>query len=249
MRIKLICHTPTACLLVLVSLGAGRAGAAVITFGAAQQITGDSDILTNGTTDRAYLFAANSGPPDTINGVTFTEFDSNGGNPNGDTSTFTNGLTGVFGSGNPPYSNLSQAYQILLSSAHYNGSTGTPASITLNNLTVGDDYEIQVFVNDSRDIGGIRSESISGSPYLEFNTTGSDGGLGEYVTGTFTADSTSQTLTFTPASDNFSVAQVNGLQLRNLSAVPEPSSLVLLGVGAITGLGYARARRRVKAVA
>lgn len=215
---------------------AGDARAGLITWGTAQQITGDADVSTNGVSDRAYLFAGASGPTATINGVTFSEFSDQAT----DTTTFTGSANGAFGSSNPPYSSLSTEYKSVLANGFFNLVTGTDATLTLNNLTVGTPYEIQVWVNDSR--GFDRSETVSGSPTLVFNTTLSDGGLGQFVIGTFVADASSQLLTFSPATDS-SVAQINGLQLRSIAAVPEPSSLVILGSGGLGLLAYGRRRR------
>lgn len=115
-------------------------------------------------------------------------------------------------------------YNTLLGYGAY--SNGTAASFTANGngskpLTIGAVYLIQFWVSDARNLGGsTRSETISGSSALLFPATG---GMGQYVTGSFTADATTQTFDL---SANAS-AQVNLVQIR---AIPEPSALMVSGL-------------------
>lgn len=200
------------------------ARASDIAWGPPQQITGDADVSTNGTLDRAYLFAGAPGPPATVNGVTFHEFVQQ----NTDTSTFQTSVNGALGSANPPYSNTSIAYRSLLSNATYNFNAA-PATLTLNTLTPGAEYEVQIWVNDSR--ASTRTETVSGAPTLDYNTTNTHGGLGQYILGRFVADSTgSQPLTFTPGAS--SVVQLNALQLRRLAPVAFLTGSVLIATDA-----------------
>ncbi len=216
---------------------AGDARAGLIAWSSPRQISGDADVLTNGTADRAYVFG---GGGDTINGVAFTNF----ANQAGDTSNITGTASeGTFGAGN---GSLGGPYRDLVSNSIY-GSIGT---FTLNGLTAGASYEVEVWVNDSRGGGEqTRSETISGSPTLQFNTAQAEGGLGQYLVGTFVADaSRSQTLAFAPVVGG--VVQLNGLQLRDLStaaAVPEPSSLCLCAIGGLAASVLAASRRRPRA--
>ncbi len=205
---------------------ANHTRAASITWGAPQQISGDSDVMTNGTLDRAYGLGSSG---DTVNGVTF-------GSILPTDSTNISGLinNGTFGSGP-----LSGPYANLVSNGIYDNDSG---SITLNGLVTGDSYEIEVWVNDSRSPENTRSETISGSPTILFGSqTGN--GLGHFIVGTFIADSTgSQALDFEAA--NGGIVQVNALQLRVLSAsVPEPSSFILSGI-AVAGMMVYTGRRR-----
>jgi hypothetical protein len=65
---------------------------------------------------------------------------------------------------------------------------------------------------------------------LVTNTTGLDGGVGQFATGTFTANNLSEVITFTSNNQ----IRLSGLQLRQLpSAVPEPTSLTLLFIGVV----------------
>ena len=137
-----------------------------------------------------------------VNGVTFSPFGA------GDTASIS-AQFGGFGGGGAPFDNLSLDYRTLLTNGFYGGTN--PETITLNNLASGLDYEAQFWVNDSRNCCSGRNETISGSAALAYSTNpGGSGGVGSYVKGTFTADSTSQSLTL---NSTFSV-QANGLQLR-----------------------------------
>ncbi len=174
-------------------------GAATISWNVVSVVSGDSDVSTVGAADRAWLFAGGS---TTINGVVFTTF---GG---GDTQTNMGGSYGGFGEGTP-FGNLSTSYRTLLTNGYY--ANGTTGSVTLNNLNVGLDYVVQAWVNDSRACCSGRSESISGSGLLNYSTLpGASGGVGSFVTGSFTADATNQVLSITASQS----AQINGLQLR-----------------------------------
>jgi hypothetical protein len=74
------------------------------------------------------------------------------------------------------------------------------------------------------------------------NTTGTAGGFGQYITGTFTADSTTQS--FQSIGGVGSVAYANAMQVR-LLAVPEPTQMVAVAaIGAALGMWRMRKLRR-----
>ncbi len=174
--------------------------AAPVLWNAPQVVSGDSDVSLTGSFDRAHLFGGTSAA---VNGVTFSPFASSG-----DSASISDQFGG-FGGGGAPFDNLSVNYRTLLTNGFYGGAGS--ATITLNNLASGLDYEAQFWVNDSRNCCSGRNETISGSAALAYSSIpGGTGGVGSYVKGAFTADSTSQTLTL---NSGFSV-QANGLQLR-----------------------------------
>ena len=208
--------------------------AAPVLWNAPQVVSGDSDVSLLYSLDRAHLFGGTSS---TVNGVTFTPF---GGS--GDASSMT-GQFGGFGGGGAPFDNLSLGYRTLLTNGYYDN--GNPHTVTLNNLASGLDYQVQFWVNDSRDCCSGRVESVSGSAPLAFSTNpGGVGGVGSHVTGTFTADSTSQTLTTQPVGAIPS-SQINGLQLRaigvaagNTATITTAKNYATLSAGAGATLNY-----------
>ena len=215
------------------------AEAALVTWGAPQTISGDSDVVTTGT----FIAAANFGPTGvsgtTINGVTFDPLPLIGG-----TTTTTS-------------QPLSSAYLTLLNSALLL-SADTPVTVTLGGLTIGKNYLFQAWVNNSgRDFslfsrGNFPTTLSDGlgndvSLYAGDNGSGTGPGdsnlpsvLGEYVVGTFTADATFQNF-FVSSAEIPGV--INGFQFRQLApaSVPEPGT-ALAGV-MLAGCAGLRRRR------
>jgi hypothetical protein len=173
------------------------------------------------------------------------------------TGTFSslNGVTSTMS----PFASLSSSYQDLLSSLaggqllESNPSIGQAFSLTMKGLTVGHTYEFEWWSNASQNSTATSTTATAGnSVMLEDNTkgsgTGGDGGVGQFAIGKFTADGTSEVITFTGASPT-SGPHLNGLELRDLgpaapTAVPEPASLTLLGIGALGLLGYGWRKRK-----
>lgn len=190
---------------------------AAVAWGAWKEITGNTDVNTNGSAVKAYVFGS-AAPAAAINGVTFTRFAAQ----SVDTlSGFTTPSSDVFGSANAPYSGFTSDYKKILGSAAYGGRN---ASMTLNSLTPGQWYEVQVWVNDSRALAGGRTVRINGSAFLNHNPGGPsdnlayEGNTGHHMTGTFRASAASQRFDFVASAS----AQINGLQLR---AIPVVDSL------------------------
>lgn len=167
-----------------------------------------------------------------VNGVTFQGFSDLPG---------LNDTTGFYDGG--AYYNMTTGdanYNSLLKSAGY--GNGNPGSFSWN-VTAGNSYLVQLWVNDGRNIGQTRWESFTGGLNTSANALyGSDGsGLGQYVIGTFVADGSSQSIGLTPGGIGGSSIQLNLFQVRDITPVPEPSSLALLAVG--LGAAFCRSRR------
>ncbi len=231
---------------VVLALVACPATASPITWGAATGIGGDSDVSTNGTLVAAFNF---NGAGTAVNAVLFQPFAVPGGAGSHTVGNYTIssnffGFNPDTSSPNPPFSTLSAAYQGLL-------GTAAPAiansTLTLGGLTVGQQYEIQVWSHNSADEFGygveVGDDGFANSVFLD---AGGAGFLGQYVIGTFTADAASQLVQFSPSE----VSNVNGFQLRLLGdeppppAVPEPASLAVFGL-AVVGAAAVRRRRAV----
>lgn len=183
-----------------------------VTWGSAHNIQSDSDVSISGTL--VYAYAWNGGSNVTVNSVPFkASRNTNGsGDGNGTFNCYSNQV--YYPHSNPPFSNLSANYKGIVSGFdNYGGSS----NVTLNHLTPGSSYAVQVWINDSY-YGGVYSEYISGgggSPVtLQFQTVNGDGGLGQWAIGTFTASSSTETLTFTSSG----CLGISALQVRQTSS-------------------------------
>ena len=110
-------------------------------------------------------------------------------------------------------------------------------SFTFTELTIGDSYEIQFLINDSRDRTNGWDVGVNGGNGTVVDTIGdlnnATDNNGDSFLGAFIADAASQTVTLTATRPgNISVGddiatvpnggqrQINALQLRNTSVVP-----------------------------
>jgi MYXO-CTERM domain-containing protein len=234
--------------LALLLAGNGRADDATISWGSATYVSGDSEVKTDGTTFGALNLGASGVSNATVNGVKFTaagldslDTSDTFGDFKFDSSVdFTPDNT--LGSSSSFFTNLSLDYQHLLSSAEVGGGF----TLTISNLTVGHKYEFEWWSNASHFIdsfGTTASDSAGNSVTLQSNTNAAQAtvGLGQFAVGKFTADATTETITFGGA------AFVNGVQLRDetsATSTPQPASLTLLATGALGLLGYGWRRRR-----
>ena len=226
--------------------------AAVVTWGAASNITGDSNVSTVGTLVGAFNVGDGGVSAATVNGVNFNPFALNStGGPvsTGTVGNFTLATTDLFlsdntlyGSAVAPFTSLSAGYRTLLSSAT---TTSTPFtfSLTMNNLKTGILYQFEWFANTSGLGNQQHSASAGGTVVLNDNTTAVDGGLGQFAVGSFVADSSSQVITFAPVGAGPQFAQLNAFQLR---VVPESASL-LFGLGLIPLIVVVEMRRKRRA--
>ena len=209
--------------LALLVLLTNSAFSAVVNFGSATTITSDSEVLTAGSLKCAYGF----GTAQTVNGVTFTQLALTGNAEVG-----ISGLGSTYdGYGSPgAYFNvLGAGYQALLGKGNYNG--GAQATLTLNGLTVGRTYAIQLWAHDGRDkiASGYATEATrdtkvystgGNSATLRFNVQGGAGATGQFTIGTFVADSTSQQVLIVQGGGSTSPAtQINAIQVRDVTTV------------------------------
>jgi hypothetical protein len=231
---------------------------AVVTWGAPQAISGDADVSTDGTLVAAFNVGDLAVASATVNGVFFQGFvvqttvtSASSGNfslsaSGGDFFLSSNADYGSVSPPSPPFTGLSAPYQTILGGATITAQPTTFA-LTMGGLTPGESYQFQWWANLSGavlpGVSTLHAASAGNTVTLNDNPSGLEGGLGQYVTGTFVADGTSQMITFlpVPAGGPNSSAQLNAFQLRQ---IPEPSSIGLLGLAAVT-LGF-RARLRKK---
>jgi hypothetical protein len=237
--------------LTLTTLALPSAHAAPITWGTPQTISGDSDVVTTGALVYAYNLGPSNVASSTVNGVPFSAFafPSISGNASG-TSVTVGSVTisefpgdlvawNTLGSGSAPYANLSSAYRVLLDSC---GSSGQPNTITLSlgGLTNGQQYAFQWWASNAAPLPPFAAVAAdaTNAVTLDSNLTNAAGGLGQFVTGTFTADGVSQSINFNAVGGAGPL--INAFQVR---AVPEPSTCASLLAGLTCG-GYSMFRRR-----
>jgi hypothetical protein len=229
--------------------------AATVTWFGPQNITGDTDVKTDGTLFQAANFGTAAAT--TVNGVTFSGFTATNGvtsGTSGNLSLSASGTSGIRSTAPatitvPPYSTLSSSYQALLNQTmfSFSGTSGVPApnmSVTVNNLSIGQQYDVQFWVNDSRNVAeNATRQTQVGSTLLSVNTTGTTGGLGQWVLGTFVADSTSQSFNLVGVNSGTlgPVTYATAMQVR---AVPEPSTIALLAAGIGCAGAFVRGSRR-----
>ena len=209
-----------------------------VTWGTPVNISGDSDVSTSGTLDRAYNFG--NGPAATVNGVTFAAFAAGGVTATvgqttlqalGDLSQGGLNACGCFASGVAPYAGLSAGYQELLGGGVFDwDNINHSYTLALDGLTTGKTYQIQIWSSDSSVYGaGSRNTTVidgTGANSVTLSEgTGTDGSLGQYVIGTFTANSSEQVLTFNYAS--WAMDLMSAFQLRVLpSYATTPTNIV-----------------------
>lgn len=212
--------------------------AEIITWGSAQNTTGATDVRTNGT-----LFAAfNAGPDDgssvNVNGVEFVN-----------ASPFQFGAGSFLGGGDTGDVGLNR----LLNQNSFNFNNPNPGNglIDLGVFDVGTTYEIQVFFTDQRSNSNDRTVFYGSTDGVN---NGSEVGLlgdpnqnvsapfGQFAIGTFVGDGFDPDLVVRADGITHTSAQITAWQVRAVSAVPEPSSLIYFGTIGIVGL----IRRRKK---
>lgn len=234
--------------LVLVALlgllgGINAAHAGKITWSGQSLITGDGDVSTQGSLVYAYSLGDNITP--VVNSVSFAPAVSNNGSPNydySDSNVLLHNYIQFIGFGAPSTVTPGSQYASLLNSAGYAPNAGNDMVFTLN-VTPGQSYLLQLWANDARGdhVGSIETATDSsggaagGITIAEPYATGFGG---TFITGTFTADSSSEIVTIDGTVDE---QQINAFQLRNITPTPEPASSLLFGIG-VAGLAIRRRR-------
>ena len=130
-----------------------NAQAASITWGTATTIAGDTDVSTSGSFSYAYHWASGN---QSVNGVTFTGTTSTTA---GGSDVGLSGFSGYYASftgTTTPFTALSTAYKATIAGSPYN--SGAAATVTLENLTIGHQYGVQIWLEDARIYGQGRAE-------------------------------------------------------------------------------------------
>jgi len=219
----------------LACLAATASRAVDITWQVSGSISGTTDVTTQGTYFGSWAPYNAGAPAFPVNGISFQGFSDL---PNLQSNNFVDGGA-YFNQPNTPDSN----YNNLLQYGAY-GNNSTVCSFGWDQMIPGDTYLVEIWVNDVRNLGGMRWENFSGgsdfSPNVYFPSDGT--GSGQFIIGTFVADATgSETVFIYPSSSGIgSSAQVNLVQVRDIT-VPEPAA----GCFIVMGLTCLATRRRI----
>ncbi len=219
------------------ALLAGSAQAGLVNWMVSGNVTGEADVSLNGTAAAAVNVGGSTA--EVINGVTFAADDNlpDGVNPGGSVTVngytfhlpYLNAVNANFWTGADPGG--SSAYNTALDSARFNPAGGDTVTITIEGLTVGYVYEVQIWYVETRTgFDGAADRTSKWTAGNEVTLDGNGDGGSQWVIGTFTADATTQTFINGPQSGN-SIVQLNMIQLRTL--VPEPASAALMGMGGL----------------
>ncbi len=109
----------------------------------------------------------------------------------------------------------------------------------MDSLEIGHSYAFQWWSSDAD--GFFYHTSATGDLTLSANTSGSEGGLGQYGVGIFTATDTAMAIQFW--SDDY-LPLINGFQLRDLSGAPIPEPSTYAALAGVAALGFVLLRRR-----
>ena len=198
-------HRTTLLVLLLLAFGLHAAPAAPITWGSATTISAPTDVSTTGT-----LIEANNLTngffynPATVNGVHFNAIDL------GSVVGFSQGNLTITGIGVAQTFSTTAVtpYDVILAQGvGTNGTTLTPMTISLAGLTVGDGYSFQFWDQSGGSVTATAGNTV----------TLNGSGAGQFALGSFTADSTTQSISFLGPLTFF--AEINAFQFR-LTALP-----------------------------
>jgi hypothetical protein len=221
---------------VLIAL-AGTARAQLINWNTIGNISGPSDIATQGTyvdalqTHGGYDFVAGPTVPISVLNPTtnistqfnvYTSSGSTAGSPANYFADSTFKITADNDGGSDGSGSDATPYQQVLDQATY-AFTPEIGTVTMSGLTSGDLYQVQVWAS-----AGYRPTTFTSGTHVA-NLNFVLNGTGQYVIGTFKAIGTTQTFTYQNSYPiDVSAGEIDALSLRE---IPEPSAFVMLFVG------------------
>ncbi len=225
-------------LLAAAAIAASTAQGADVSWSAYNVTNSATDVSTTGTPVASKSGALTTNY--TVNGVVFTQGQIL------DTTTHNDNISSRIPS------TLEAAYKSLLQSGSRNSNSANQ-TITFNGLTIGNNYQIQIWASDSAgtaaDTGVILSPGTAGATTILYEVV--NNGPGQHALGIFTADATSQVITLrrytglltTPVASN--QLFVNAVQLREVPiASVDAGTLDGVGVAGFRSCGWHHDLRR-----
>lgn len=215
-------NTPSKPTLKSLTLGAAiavllpcAAPAANITWGTPTTISGASDVSLVGTLHGSWAPGNDWGGSDyadlfPVNGVTFKAYGTSGINFGFSGSGIN--LDRYNGFADPGTADAN--YNHLLHTAVFNWNSGSSdVTVTWDGLITGHSYFVQAWLNDGRG-GQSGTSTFTGGTNVSAPVAIGNGAPGQYITGTFVADSGSQSFTMSPG------IMLNLLQIRSTTVTP-----------------------------
>ena len=214
---------------VVLALGALAAlplRAATIEWEEARNIGADTDVSTEGELICAYN---ENGVDATVNGVLFRGYTSHGllpvgaVEPDAQLATFGESRANTFLGAFASSASFSEPYRNLLAGAAFNRNANTTGTVTLLGLQPGEEYLVQVWINDNRSNIDIRSYTMVLDGVCSVETHPENADYGQYTIGRFRADSSSQVISISCTRSPI----INAFQLRKLPSIawgePQPT--------------------------
>ncbi|HEV2693465.1 MAG TPA: hypothetical protein VG347_11265 [Verrucomicrobiae bacterium] len=191
------------------------ANAADITWGTPTGISGTSDVNIQGTLYGSWAPGDDWGGGDRsdyfpVNGVTFAAYGTSGVDFNISGSGINMDRYNGFADPGTPDSN----YNHILHTAEFNyNASSSSIVVSWDNLTPGDTYLVQVWLNDGRS-SQPGTSVLTGGANSSAPVAIGNGVPGQYIIGTFVADGGSQSFTMTPG------IMLNLIQVRDITPTP-----------------------------
>ena len=226
-----------------------------VTFGSAQTITGDANLIDAANTSGAINVDAilpngnlnngvNTGAAETADGITFNAatFTSTSTGDGKITLTANSGSFSQYGNnsgGYPTSGSASSAFAGVMTAGGVFGSGPGVITILSSALTAGHVYDVQIFnfSNDGVNESTLFTSGSSSVTLFDNNGVGANPAtfLGQFATGTFTANGANETINFANASGAFTPV-VGAINLVDITDTPEPSTYGLILLGALVML-------------